>query len=74
LNPSPSPDNIIDRIFVWYIDETVLVYLTMAEFNRYGSFNVSAQHCRLIQAQCWRKQRQTTGDLFVCILRGIALK
>lgn len=34
-SPLPTSENNVDRIFVWYIDETVLIYLTMAEYNRY---------------------------------------
>lgn len=36
-----SPENNIDRIFIWYIDETILSYLTVSEYNRFTGFNVS---------------------------------
>ena len=38
---SPSPENNIDRIFIWYIDETILSYLNVSEYNRFSGFNVS---------------------------------
>lgn len=40
-NPSPSPENHVERIFIWYLDETILSYLSIAEYNRYSGFNVS---------------------------------
>ncbi|XP_027197901.2 eya transcriptional coactivator and phosphatase 2 [Dermatophagoides pteronyssinus] len=38
---SPSPENNIDRIFIWYIDETILSYLNVSEYNRFSGFNDS---------------------------------
>ncbi|KAH9394517.1 haloacid dehalogenase-like hydrolase [Tyrophagus putrescentiae] len=46
LNPSPSPDTVINRIFVWCIDETVFVNMT--ENNRYGSFNEHIVHLQAL--------------------------
>lgn len=41
-NSSPMPEIIIDRVFVWFIDDTVFFYLTLTEFGarqHFGSFN-----------------------------------
>lgn len=54
LNPSPSLEGNIDRIFVWYIDETILIFLTMAEYQGFSNYNVSvlgAQHLEMEESR-----------------------
>ncbi|KPM10413.1 hypothetical protein QR98_0089680 [Sarcoptes scabiei] len=46
-NPSPSPENHVERIFIWYLDETILSYLSIAEYNRYSGFNSSSLNTTL---------------------------
>ncbi|KAL7984251.1 hypothetical protein Chor_002821 [Crotalus horridus] len=42
-NPSPPPDSDLERVFIWDLDETIIVFhslLTGSYANRYGRFNV----------------------------------
>lgn len=46
-NPSPGPENDLERVFVWDLDETIIIFhslLTGSYAQRYGKVSGSIMH------------------------------
>jgi hypothetical protein len=68
-NPSPGPENDLERVFIWDLDETIIIFhslLTGSFAQRYGK--VGGTHMFLFVSM---KPNQQFGPIFVAVFIGV---